>query len=280
MSYFYSDVLPPELKLYTDGDVLYITHNAGFFSNASICLFNIVQFFNIFKRLPRVVDRSFQYDSYKINRNDNLVPLYFKSVDGDIVYEKNIEVVIPDYSPQFTNYNNICFADLKPFMEKYFGISDRVSEIVQEFETKYNLDYDSLCSVYYRGNDKSIETQIATHEDFINKCKEIKEKDPNIKFLVQTDETDFLESFLKVFEDSVNFAELPHIRKTRTVVHYVLDRNVLPTFAQNFLAATICVSKCKYLVTHSGNCGFWSVMYRGGMHNVHQFLEGEWIESK
>ena len=277
MSYFYLDVTPPELKLYTDGDVLYITHNAGFFSNASICLFNIVKFFNTFKRLPRIVDRSFQYDSYKINRNDNLIPLYFKSIDDDIIYEKNIEVVIPDYSPQFSNYHNVCFSDLKPFISKFFRISDRVSEIVTEFESKYNLDYDSLCSVYYRGNDKAGETQIATYEDFIKKCKEIKEKDPSIRFLVQTDETDFLESFLEVFNDSIHFEELPHIRKAHTVVHYVLDRNLLPTFGQDFLAATICVSKCKYLVTHSGNCGFWAVMFRGGMNNVHQFLLGEWI---
>lgn len=276
--YFSEESVPPELNLSIHNDVLYITHNAGFFSCTSIALFNIIRYFNNYKKMPNI-DRNSQYSYYKINQGDNLIPLYYKNNDDNIEYKNRIEIVIPDdgSSPQFSDYRTICISDINPFINKYFQVSDYVDGIVKNFESKYNLYYKNLCSVLYRGNDKSKETRLASHEDFLEKCLEIKSKNPNVRFLIQTDETDFLEKFLLLYSDSIYFDEIPHIRKSDTAVHNVIDRNLLPHFAANFLAATICVSKCEHLITHSGNCGIWAVLYRGNTENVYQYLTDKWL---
>jgi hypothetical protein len=278
MGYFSEDSVPPELNLQINNDVLYITHNAGFFSCTSIALFNIIRYFNNYKALPKAINRSSQYSFYKHN-GENLAELYYKINDANIEYSERIEVVIPDdgSSPQFSDYRTICISDIMPFIDRYFQTNDYVINIVKNLESKYNLDYKNLCSVLYRGNDKSKETSLASHEEFLEKCAEVKSNNPNIRFLVQTDETDFLEKFMSVYSDSIYFNEIPHINKCNTAVHNVIDRKTLPEFGAKFLAATICVSKCEHLVTHSGNCGLWAVLYRGNTENVYQYLTDKWL---
>jgi len=279
--YFSEHSVPAELNLHVKDDVLYAIHNAGFFSCTSIALFNLIRYFNIYKKLPRHFDRSHQYSYYKITQNSDISPLYYLSnnINIDIPYQKNVDIVVPDdgSSPQFSDYRTVCISDIKPFVDKYFHVSEYVSGIVNEFESKYGFDYDNLCSVLYRGNDKSKETTLASHEEFLEKCAEVKKENPNVKFLVQTDEYEFLEKFLSIYEDSLYIKEVPNIRKSDTAVHYVIERSTLPYFGANFLAATICVSKCKHLITHSGNCGLWAVFYRGSMENVHQYLIDKWL---
>jgi hypothetical protein len=276
--YFSEESVAPELNLHIYNDTLYVKHNAGFFSCTSIALFNIIRFYNNYKNLPKNVDRSSQYSFYKKDVTD-LSSLYYKNNDMNIICDKYIDIVVPDdgSSPQFSDYRTVCINDIKPFIDKYFQISDYVTNIVNDFESKYNLDYKNLCSVLYRGNDKSMETKLASHEEFLEKCADIKSKNPNLKFLVQTDETEFLDKFLEIYDDSIYFQEIPRINKSNTAVHYVIDRNSLPSFGANFLAATICVSKCEHLITHSGNCGLWAVLYRGNMENVHQYLIDKWL---
>ncbi len=280
MRYFSEDLVPPELILRVHNDVLYITHNAGFFSCTSIALFNIIRYFNNYRCLPKNINRTNQYSFYKTKNSEDLTPLFFKIDDIDIMYQKRIEVVIPDdgSSPQFSDYRTVSISDIKPFIDKYFQTSNYVNDVIKRLESKYNLDYKNLCSVFYRGNDKSKETRLASHEDFLEKCDEIKRKNPDIKFLVQTDETDFLKKFMSRYNDSIYFNEIPHINKSdNAAVHNTIDRDRLPIFAVNFLASTICVSKCEHLITHSGNCGLWAVLYRGNTENIHQYLIDRWL---
>lgn len=277
--YFSEDFVSPELNLHIYNDTLYIRHNAGFFSCTSIALFNIIRYYNNYKKLPNNLDRSNQYSFYK-NDNSDLSNLYYKINDNiNINYDTHIDIVIPDdgSSPQFSDYKTICISDMKPFIDKYFQVSDYVSNIINNFESKYELNYKNLCSVLYRGNDKSLETKLASHEEFLEKCEEVKNKNTDLRFLLQTDETDFLEKFLKLYPESIYFQEIPHINKSNTAVHYVVDRNSLPSFGADFLAATICVSKCEHLITHSGNCGLWAVLYRGNTENVNQYLINKWL---
>jgi hypothetical protein len=68
---------------------------------------------------------------------------------------------------------------------------------------KYNINLEKTCGVFYRGLEKSKETDIAPHEVFIEKCREIKNKNNDVTFFVQTDETEFLLNFLKEFPNSI-----------------------------------------------------------------------------
>jgi hypothetical protein len=180
---------------------------------------------------------------------------------------------------QFLDYKGLDFTGLTPLIEKYFSPSEHVASIVSLYEKKYYIDYENTCGVFYRGNDKSTETSIATYESFISQARPIKEQNPDILFLVQTDETEFLEAFEKEFPGTITIEEIPHMHKKSSTIHDELPRQERAEFGANFFAALLIQSKCKYLVTHSGNCGLWAVLYRGGCDNMYQWLNNSWQRS-
>jgi hypothetical protein len=98
-----------------------------------------------------------------------------------------------------------------------------------------------------------------TNEEFIEKAQKIQQSNPEIKFLLQTDENDFRTMFLKVFPDSIVIEELNCT--DRTFEHSV-----------NLLSAVHIISKSKYIICSSGNVSFWMCLYRGNADNVQQYL--------
>ena len=122
--------------------MLKVIHNAGFFSCCSTRLFKIINFFNECKTLPIYVDSSEQFTEYKINYNDDITYEYFKQDDElDIKYEKNIIFSTERKEEQFSNYKNILFDNIYFFIKKYFTVSDKINNIIEELVTKYNIDY-------------------------------------------------------------------------------------------------------------------------------------------
>lgn len=254
-------------------NTLKISHNAGFFSCCSKRLEGIIWYFNKNKCLPNKVDSSGQFSFYKSNFSDDLTPLYFKENNIDITYKYSIDFY---NKMQFMNYKKLDFSGLKPFIEKYFSPSEYISNIVSLYEKKYNIDYNNICVVYYRGNDKRIETNVGTYETFLLKAREIKTQNPNIKFLVQTDETEFLDTFSREFANTFFFEEIPSMNKKNSFTVIELPLNEREEHGVNFFSSVKVLSKCKYIITHSGNCGLWCVIYRGNYKNVYQWLNGSW----
>ena len=50
-------------------------------------------------------------------------------------------------------------------------------------------------------------------------------------------------------------------------------------FSKKYLAITIIMSKCKYIICGSGNCSKWIMFYRENNKNVIQNLNGTWYNS-
>ncbi len=243
----------------------------GFFSCCSQMLEQVVVFFNEKKHLPDIVDSSELFSNYKLEKTENLTSLYFSLNDNCVVdYQNSVDF---NNDKQFTKYDLLDFNKIIPFVKKYFSPSDRVKKIVSSYEIKYNIDYNNTCAVLYRGNDKYRETGIASYKDFILPAKKIKKENPKVIFLVQTDESEFLDAFLEEFPDSFFVKEIPRMNKKDSCMFYELPKKDLPEFGANFLGVLIVLSKCKFLITHSGNCGMWCVLYRGNSDGVYQWLK-------
>jgi hypothetical protein len=253
---------------------LTITHNSGFFSCCSVRLYDIINFFNTRKRLPLSIDSSFQFASYKINpydSNEDLNSLLFEDIQSNkIEYVKDINY---HHNHQFTTYNQLDFENITPFIYKYFSLSNTTKEYSKKLEDKYEIEYDNTVSVFYRGNDKSTETGIASYDEFFNKCQQVYNKNKQIRFLIQTDEAEFRDEFQQNFKHSFFFEEMPCINSNKNIaLQHIISPDQRPKFAQRILSVTSIVSQCKHLVTHSGNCGIWAVLLRGNATNVHQYL--------
>ena len=72
--------------------------------------------------------------------------------------------------------------------------------------------------------------------------------------------------------------EIRHMKKCdNTVDIKMASQNY--EFSKKYLAITLIMSKCKYIICGSGNCDVWVMLYRGNNKNVIQNLNGVWYNS-
>tara|TARA_B100001564_G_scaffold74424_2_gene59264 strand:+ start:647 stop:1468 length:822 start_codon:yes stop_codon:yes gene_type:complete len=262
------------------GDTLICKHNAGFFSCLSQRLNYIVQYSHSEKKYPPIVDSSQQFEAYKPTSQDFVTDFTDRFIKSKV---EKVPEYIPDfvYTDQFTDYKLLEYSKLNPLIETYFSPSDEANAKVSQYEKELNIDYENTCGVFYRGNDKWKECHIASHDYFIERAEKVKSENPNIKFHVQTDEESFLQDFLKVFPDSTYIDELERIDNKDTIVAFDMEVNEKRTLhGVKLIAAVVMLAKCKLLITHTGNCGFWSVLYRGHPDGIIQYYSDDKNKSK
>jgi hypothetical protein len=237
----------------------------------------IVEYFNSNKKLPEVVDTSASFEWYKINTSRDTTFDYFMDYNktADIEYVKDIDY---DHEHQYLNYSQLDYTGLNSFIKKYFSPSNEIEEIIECVEKKYNIDYDNTCVLFYRGNDKNRETRICDYDEYIKVANKIREENPGICFLIQSDETEFIEKMFSEFPNNTFCFrdEIRHIRKQNSSVDFLMKDNIF-VFSKNYLAITMIMSKCKFVVCGSGNCSIWIMFYRGNNKNVYQNYNGSWF---
>jgi len=256
---------------------LFVKHNCGFFSCCSVRLHEIIQYFNSNKKLPDTVDSSYQFMWYKLNTNKDITFDYFHDYQkyGKIEYVKKIDYF---HIYQFIDYSRLNYLDISPFIVKYFSPSNEITKNILDMKLKYHVDYENTCVLFYRGNDKITETSICEYDEYVIHAQEVVKKNPKTKFLIQSDETEFIEKMLSLFPENSFYLkdEIRHMNKCINTVDK-LFRDKIDVFSKNYLAITIMMSKCKYIICGSGNCSIWIMFYRGNNKNVYQNLNGYWI---
>lgn len=252
--------------------VLRITHNFGFFSCCTIRLQSIIHYFNNNKILPEVVDSSQQFTKFKDDHSKDITNELFKLKDNEIIYEDKITFSNDNREDQFSDYSQINYNEVNLFVEKYFSLSDDVLNIKNNLINKYNINFNNILAVCYRGNDKSRETHIPSYDEMLKKIKEIKSKYPDHRLLIQSDEIEFYDYITKNLQyEFINFEEIIKISKTDTTVPDTLTNGKLEQ-AKTFLAVMSIMSECSYVILNSGNVGLWVCLFRGNINNVSQFL--------
>jgi len=258
-----------------------ITHNAGFFSCCSVKLDKIVYFINLNKRLPDIVDSSQQFELYKNDKNKDkdITFDYFENynniTDVNIIYPINYKE-----THQFKNYNDLDYTCITPLIKKYFSLSVEINKIVNNIKKKYNLIYENICVLFYRGNDKNTETQKCGYNEYLNYATQLLKENPKIVFLIQSDETEFIEFMTNKFPNNSFYFkdEIRHMVKCNSTVDIKM-RDLNYEFSKKYLGITVIMSKCKYIICGSGNCDQWIMFYRGNNKNVIQNLNGSWYNS-
>lgn len=253
--------------------VIIESNYSGFFSNCNIILSRIIDFFNSYKELPNELITKDSFTIYKTN-NEDIYKLIFSTNTDIIKYDKEIKFNDENFENQFSDYKLLKLNDVYPFFNKYFMLNNNVLENANLLLNKYNINTENeICGVFYRGNDKVKETQKPSYSEFIIKAKELRLKNNNIKFIIQTDELEFLNTFIKEFPDSIFFNEIPVIKSTHdtNVSRLLIDNKT--SHVINFVSIIYIFSKLKYLITTSGNCEIFIVFYRNNTNNLFQYLK-------
>jgi hypothetical protein len=249
-------------------------HNYGFFSCCSVKLENIVNYINLNSKIPDYVDSSSQFGWYKKNQEIDITYEYFLHYDRDITINYPINY---NHQYQYNNYSDLDYNNIIPLVKKYFSPSKTITNIIGNLEEKYHLVYDNICVLFYRGNDKITETKLCNYDEYLNCANSIMKSNPNILFLIQSDETEFIEFMSEKFPNNSFYFkdEIRHINKCESTVDKIMkDTNY--EFSKYYLAITIIMSKCKYIICGSGNCSIWIMLYRENNNNVYQNLNGIW----
>ena len=254
-------------------DYLFINHKSGLFSGINIRFLKICSYYNNIGRLPDIVDSSSSFNHYHSKRNVSLEIFKINSYKDKPLLRSKIKLTSDNKDLQFSNYKKLNFDHINPILTHYFTPGYEIQQKIIEIETKYKIDYNNTICLFYRGNDKSRETNLPTYSDFNYKLKNIIESES--QFLIQSDETEFLNYFQKlypkkclIFED-----EIRHISKSDTTVEKLpLTSDKKLDFTYNFIAIVIIMSKCKKIILTSGNISQFIVMYRGNSNNIHQYL--------
>lgn len=258
-----------------------ITHNSGFFSCCAVKLTQIVDFINSNGKLPDSVDSSEQFEWYKNDKNkdEDITFDYFENynniTDVDIIHPINYH-----WDHQFKNYNDLDYKCITPLIKKYFSLSVEINEIVDNIEKKYSLITENICVLFYRGNDKNRETQKCSYDEYLNYANQLLEINPKIVFLIQSDETKFIQFMTNKFPNNSFYFkdEIRHMEKNDSTVDIEMSTQNYE-FSKKYLAITNIMSKCKYIICGSGNCDEWIMFYRGNNKNVIQNLNGSWYNT-
>jgi hypothetical protein len=225
------------------------------------------------------VDSSTVFEVYKIDKQQDITFDYFEHYDN---VESNMLIGTThiDYyqTYQYNNYHLLDYQRITPVVEKYFTPSRLIKYIIENIEQKYRLDYENTCVLFYRGNDKVIETQLCEYSDYVTYAYSILQKNPNIKFLIQSDETEFIEYFTILFPNNSFYFkdEIRHMTKRVDTVDKVFSHQN-NMYSKYYLAITIIMSRCEHVVCGSGNCSIWIMLYRGNSHNVYQYNQSMWL---
>lgn len=250
--------------------MLKTTHNAGFFSCCSVKLNDIVIFVNKNGKFPDSVDSSEQYAWYKNDPKRDVTFDYFEHYDNvtDVVTSGTISY---RHNHQYKHYSDIDYKGLTPLIKKYFTPSAQVNGLISDIESKNNLNYENICVLFYRGNDKNKEIAKCEYEEYLTYSDKILEENPEVKFLIQSDETEFIEFMTKKYPNNSFYFkdDIRHMSKCSSTVDKVMkDKNY--EFSKKYLAITIIMSRCKYIICGTGNCDIWIMLYRGNNKNTFQ----------
>lgn len=251
----------------------------GFFSNSTVRLFEIINYYNHHNTLP-LVDSSEQWKLYKDSEDgDNDISNNFYKEYNEI---ENIN--ISKYELELINfqiyaYRTMDFNILNEYTKRYFILSDEIISIKNEILNKYNIITSETISICLRGNDKVMELDIPPFENMYNKLLEIKDKYPNHRILVQSDEIDFYEYIQSRIPNIITINEVVKIRHNEklSVRDFIKDGDRKKQ-AKLFLAIMSIIADTKHIITNTGNVGLWLCLLRGGTNNVSQEYGNKWLD--
>ena len=253
-----------------------LKHNqpcSGFFSTCTILLRLIISFLNTQKKLPDEIDctYAFYWYKYKTKYKDLYKILFNENLKYEILY-KNPIIITHDGEDQFSDYRLLNYSEISPFINKYFKM---IKDIINNIEEKYNICYKNLCVIFHRGNDKIKECDIGNHDFYKEEIKKLNNNyKENLTFLIQSDETEFLNEFSNELSNNIVFwDEIRHIKKERTTVDKINFEHNNFYYICRFLAITIIMSKAKFIICNSGNCSLWILLYRGHFNGLIQYID-------
>jgi hypothetical protein len=246
----------------------------GFFSTFTLMLTSLMVVYKKYKKLPNKIDGKHLLRKLK---NDNNIDMYhhFFHINKSLKIDfDDFEIPVP-FSPddQHTIYSEKYSKYYNKFFKKYFNVNDNIKVKIKELTEKYNVDLDNTISVIYRDSDKWTDMggfNYISAGGYFRKCQELFESDGNRpKVLIQSENNGVIGVFSQSF-DTTFFKETSLGNSSEIYPPIPLDDEKKITWSEYYIASLWIHSKCKYVITYTGNSGFFVYLNRGTTHNLTQ----------
>ena len=258
--------------------MLKVRNDHGFFSCCSVRLYEIINFYNDHRCFPPILDSTDMFLQYKPTPPEDVTFDFFEHYKN---IEKQISHPIPSidaYMYQFSNYKDIPYASLKPYVKRYFTPASQIKSRQQEIISKYQIEPQNCIAVYYRGTDKQLETQVDSYESFYKRVAYLNRliNNPNVKVLIQTDTKQF-QDYMRAKLPNVVVVEELKVSASNAGIHNEQSNQENHADMLNLLPVLLIAAQCKYIICTSGNVSVWTLLFRGNADNVHQNLDRVWL---
>jgi hypothetical protein len=246
----------------------------GFFSTFTLMLTSLMITYQKYKKTPTKIDGN---NLLRKLKNDSDIDMYhhFFHIDEELeINFDNTEMPVP-FGPddQHTIYSEKYSKHYDVFFKKYFNVNQNIQDKIDELTKKYDVDLDNSISVIYRDSDKWTDMggfNYISAGGYFRKCKEIFESDGNRpKVLIQSENTGVIGIFNQAF-GSTFFTETSLGNSSEIYPPIPIDNEKKLEWSEYYIASLWIHSKCKYVITYTGNSGFFVYLNRGTTKNLTQ----------
>lgn len=222
--------------------------------------------------MPDRLDYSGSFNYYRSRQQtDDKTDLYphFFTTDSSVDIEYTGVLSKHDHHGVYADYD---YEHYKPFVQKYFGISEKVQRLQNQLVNTYNICFEQTIVVYYRGTDKHTEVKLADPIHYIEAAENLLKSAPESRILIQTDQRQIRDLFVNYFgQKCFYFHEAPVTEGNEGIHTSQVELGINSyDFGLMFLAITGLMSKCRYIINHKGNVAAWMCLFRGHAEGVEQ----------
>lgn len=267
-----------ELKLLDQEtiEVSYIGGSRGFYAELTLAARGMLAFYNLyysgFEQFKLSVNCSKAWSDFTPPGVLDLYPiLYKRDLAVEFIRYPNLQSVLKDNGASNRIYRDLDFRQLNNLYSHHFCMSDEQQKYYDELVNKYKLDYENLIGVWYRGTDKGTELTLADPLEYVRLSEQILSQNSKLKILIQSDQQQVVELFKTTFKDRCfSFEEMPTTTGTKGY-HKIIKNEDKVQFMKTLDICTRILSKCNFLINHTGNGGFVAQVHRNHKNNMWQF---------
>jgi hypothetical protein len=250
-------------------DTYFLTYNAGLLSCSTVTLSDITASGRTVRKIKSYFGMSL-YKKWLLRNNWKSyfqAPIQTHSTQLASAESGSYPNDIHDWWGK--DYEAISFKGVLENVDLYFRLSPKVVKWSDGFVEKYGIKLEETIGVHFRGTDKQTEIETPSLTEFISHTRQFIQEMANPKILLLTDEPAVAIGFEAAFPNSViTINELA--TPGGSFGAHTLDSIEPEVQGQIFLAILSLVSKCKKVVTHTGNGALWEVLFRGSAEGLKQ----------
>lgn len=242
----------------------------GFFSTFSLMFIALLNVYRKYNKSVNDIDGRFLLKHIKGEIPD--MYKHFFSIDSE--FQINFDSKKIDF-PIDQNEHHTIYSEKKIFFynqifKKYFKLTPNIEYKIKFLTEKYNIISENSVSVVYRDTDKWTDFGGFNHISPAFYCRiarNIKTETPDIQVLIQT-ENEGVKKFLMEGLGAKSIEETLTSDKSIPLFLYLKEKKL--EWAEYYVASLWIHAKSKYLITYTGNSGFFLYLIRGTTKNLYQ----------